>query len=48
MPQSRAYYRAIAMLFAPNLHAFSRAYLLILSTKQCTCTQSPLQKRRRF
>ena len=48
MLQSRAYYRAIAMLFAPNLHAFSRAYLFILSTKQCTCAQSPLQKRRRF
>lgn len=48
MPQSRAYYWAIAMLFILNLHAFSREYLLILSTKQCTCTQSPLQKRRRF
>lgn len=48
MPQSRAYYRAIAMLFAPNLHAFTRAYVLILSTKQCTCAQSPLQKRQRF
>ena len=33
MLQSRAYYRAIAMLFAPNLHAFTRAYLFILSTK---------------
>ena len=48
MPQSRAYYRAIAMLFVPNLHAFTRAYLFILSAKPCTCTQSPLQKRRRF
>lgn len=48
MLQSRAYYRAIAMLFVPNLHAFTRAYLFILFTKKCTCTQSPLQKRRRF
>ena len=48
MLQSRAYYRAIAMLFVPNLHAFTRAYLFILFTKQCTCAQSPLQKRRRF
>ena len=48
MPQSRAYYRAIAMLFVLNLHAFTRAYLFVLSTKQGTCAQSPLQKRRRF
>lgn len=33
MPQSRAYYMAIAMLFVPNSHAFTRAYLFILSTK---------------
>lgn len=33
MLQSRAYYKAIAMLFVPNSHAFTRAYLFILSTK---------------
>ena len=48
MPQSRAYYRAIAMLFVPNSHAFTRAYLFILPAKMCACAQSPLQKRWRF
>lgn len=33
MLQSRAYYRAIAMLFVSNLHAFTRVYLFILSAK---------------
>ena len=48
MPQSRAYYRAIAMLFVLNLHAFTRTYLFILSAKPYACAQSTLQKRRRF
>ena len=48
MPQSRAYYRAIAMLFVLNLHAFTRAYLFIFPAKPCACAQSPLQKRQRF